>query len=360
MSLTEKVNVTTGTGWSQDLCCVGNTAPALNSGFPSLCLQDGPLGIRFTDHATAFPAGITTGATWNRTLMYLRGRAQGQEARLKGINVLLGPAMGPLGREPAGGRKLGGIWDLDPVLQGVAGAQVIKAIQEGRASLPRRNISFSMSKNTTGSLSNGDYPMPLSAICDDRTLHELYLWPFADSVRAGVGSVMCSYNMVNNSYACGNSKLMNGILKDELGFQGFVQSDWLAQRSGVASALAGLDVSMPGDGLSWANGNSLWGSELTLAVLNGSIPMERINDMATRVVAAWYQMGQDNQTAFPTKKIPNFSSWTNEKIGLIHEGSDDKTTGGGESVRRRPRHRTRLPWPTRKASRSRRHCSREE
>jgi beta-glucosidase-like glycosyl hydrolase len=50
-------------------------------------------------------------------------------------------------------------------------------------------------------------------------MHELYLWPFADSVRAGVASVMCSYNQVNNTYACGNSKILNGLLKDELGFQ---------------------------------------------------------------------------------------------------------------------------------------------
>ena len=61
----------------------------------------------------------------------------------------------------------------------------------------------------------------LSSNIDDRTLHEVYAWPFAESVRAGVASVMCSYQMVNNSYACANSKLMNGILKDELGFQGF-------------------------------------------------------------------------------------------------------------------------------------------
>ena len=63
----------------------------------------------------------------------------------------------------------------------------------------------------------------LSSNIDDRTLHEVYAWPFAESVRAGVASVMCSYQMVNNSYACANSKLMNGILKDELGFQGFIQ-----------------------------------------------------------------------------------------------------------------------------------------
>ena len=172
-------------------------------------------------------------------------------------------------------------------------------------------------------------PNAISSNIDDRTLHEIYAWPFAESVKAGVASVMCSYNQVNNSYACQNSKLLNGILKDELGFQGFVQSDWLAQRSGVASALAGLDMTMPGDGLKWANGNSLWGPQLTKAVLNGSIPMERVDDMVTRIVAAWYQVGQDRWRKQPPfgKGGPNFSSWTGEEIGLLHPGSDDKATG---------------------------------
>ena len=100
MTLAEKVNITTGTGWRMGPA-VGNTGPATHVGFPSLALQDGPLGLRFADHATAFPAGITVGATFNRTLMRLRGAAHGLEARLKGINVLLGPCVGPLGRMPA-------------------------------------------------------------------------------------------------------------------------------------------------------------------------------------------------------------------------------------------------------------------
>jgi beta-glucosidase-like glycosyl hydrolase len=70
----------------------------------------------------------------------------------------------------------------------------------------------------------------VSANIDDKTLHELYLWPFADAVHAGAGCIMCSYNRVNNSYSCQNSKLLNGILKTELGFEGFVVSDWGAQR----------------------------------------------------------------------------------------------------------------------------------
>ena len=110
---------------------------------------------------------------------------------------------------------------------------------------------------------------------------------------------------------------MNGILKDEMGFQGFVMSDWLAQRSGVASALAGLDMSMPGDGLKWQDGDSLWGPRLTQAVLNGSLPVDRLNDMALRIVASFYQLGQDKDE----NKGPNFSSWTYEEKGVLAPGS---------------------------------------
>ena len=328
MSLVEKVNITTGTGWSMGLC-VGNTGPAVSVGFPSLCLQDGPLGIRYVDHITAFPAGITVGATWNKDLMYKRGRAHGLEARLKGVNVLLGPSMGPLGKMPAGGRNWEG-FGSDPVLQAIAAAATIRGIQDEGIIATAKHFIGNEQEHFRQSFEWG-LPNSISSNIDDRALHELYLWPFAESVRAGVASVMCSYNMVNNSYACGNSKLMNGILKDELGFNGFVQSDWLAQRSGVASALAGLDMSMPGDGLRWTNGKSLWGSQLSLAVLNGSLSFERLNDMTTRIVAAWYQLGQDNKTTWPSPPPegdggPNFSSWTNDKIGFIHHGSDDRTT----------------------------------
>ena len=322
MSLVEKVNITTGTGWATNLC-VGNTGPAVNAGFPMLCLQDGPLGIRFADHATVWPAGITTGATWNKDLMYRRGRGLGREHRLKGVNVLLGPAMGPLGRMPAGGRNWEG-FGPDPVLTGVAAAQTIKGVQEEGVMATAKHLIGNEQEHFRQAWEWGT-PNAISSNIDDRTLHELYLWPFADGIRAGVASLMCSYNMVNNSYACGNSKLLNGILKDELDFQGFVQSDWLAQRSGVASALAGLDMSMPGDGRKWDDRDSFWGSRLTEAALNGSLPMERLNDMATRIVAAWYQLGQDDKARWPDEG-PNFSSFTNDKIGRLHQGSNDETT----------------------------------
>ncbi|CAF9931380.1 MAG: hypothetical protein GOMPHAMPRED_005905 [Gomphillus americanus] len=320
MSLLEKVNVTTGVGWASDLC-VGNTGPASITGFPSLCFQDGPLGIRFADHITAFPAGLTVAASWNRDLMYRRGRAHAKEAKGKGVNVLLGPSMGPIGRMPAAGRNWEG-FGADPVLEAIAASQTIRGIQDEGVQATAKHL-IAQEQEHFRQPGRWGTPHAISSNVDDRTLHELYLWPFAESIRTGVASIMCSYQQVNNSYACGNAKLMNGILKDELGFQGYVQSDWLAQRGGVSSALAGLDVTMPGDGLWWANGRSLWGDQLTLAVLNGSVPVGRLDDMVTRVVAAWFQLGQDkwNTTG------PNFSSWTNEETGLIHHSSGENVTG---------------------------------
>jgi beta-glucosidase len=309
--------------------CVGNTGPADRLGFPSLCLQDGPLGMRFVDNGTAFPAGVTVGATWNKDLMYERGKAHGFEAKKKGINVLLGPSMGPLGRVPAGGRNWEG-FGADPVLQGIAAAQTIKGIQDSGVIATAKHLVGNEQEHYRQSWEWGT-PNAISSNIDDRTLHEIYAWPFAESVRVGVASVMCSYNQVNNSYACQNSKLLNGILKDELGFQGFVQSDWLAQRSGVAAALTGLDMSMAGDGLRWQDGKGLWGTELTKAVLNSSVPMERLDDMVMRVTAAWYQLGQDDEKVWPNATNgggPNFSSWTDEKYGPLHPGSPNSDEKG--------------------------------
>ena len=255
--------------------------------------------------------------------MYRRGKAHALEARGKGVNVLLGPAMGPIGRMPAGGRTWEG-FGADPVLQAVAASETIKGIQSEGIIATAKHLVGNEQEHFRQPWEWG-IPHAISANIDDRTLHELYGWPFAESVRAGVASVMCSYNQVNNSYACGNSKLLNGFLKDELGFQGFIQSDWLAQRGGVSTALAGLDMTMPGDGLRWQNGDSLWGGQLTVAILNGSVPIERLNDAATRIVAAWYQLGQDDKSKFPDGG-PNFSSWTNKKVDKIYWGSDDNTT----------------------------------
>ncbi|KAL2132311.1 hypothetical protein VTI74DRAFT_3947 [Chaetomium olivicolor] len=241
--------------------------------------------------------------------MYARGVAIGKEFRGKGTNVYLGPTVGPLGRKPLGGRNWEG-FGSDPVLQAKAAALTIKGVQEqGIIATIKHYIG---NEQEMFRMYNPFQP-GYSANIDDRTLHELYLWPFAEAVRAGVGAAMTAYNAVNGSASSQNSYLINGILKDELGFQGMVMSDWLSHISGVDSALAGLDLNMPGDTNIPLFGFSLWQYELTRSALNGSVPLDRLNDMATRIVAAWYKMGQDKN-----HPRPNFSSNTRERNGLLY------------------------------------------
>ena len=155
-----------------------------------------------------------------------------------------------------------------------------------------------------------------SSNVDDRTEHEIYAAPFLRSVMAGVTSVMCSYNLINGTYACENNNTMNGILKNELGFQGFVMTDWFAQHSAI-SAMTGLDMTMPGD-IAFDSGTSDFGASLTAYVRKGIIPEARVDDMATRILASWYLLGQDS----PDYPKTNFNAFfpldesTNEHIDV--------------------------------------------
>ncbi|RCI15335.1 hypothetical protein L249_6563 [Ophiocordyceps polyrhachis-furcata BCC 54312] len=312
LTLVEKVNLTTGTGWQSDNC-VGNTGTIPRVGMHALCMQDSPLGIRFTDNNSAFPAGITAGATWSRKIWEERGRKMGAEAYGKGVDVLLGPVSGPIGRSPEAGRNSEG-FGTDPCLQGRALASTSRGIQSSGVVACAKHFVVNEQEHfrQSGEAQSQGFNIKesLSSNLDDKTMHELYAWPFVDAVRAGVGAIMCSYNQVNNSYACQNSKLINGILKAEMGFQGFVMSDWQAQHSGVGSAAAGLDMSMPGDTI-FNSGVSFWGSNLTLAVLNGTVPAWRVDDMAMRIMAAYFKVGRTVGGQVKT----NFNSWTLDTNG---------------------------------------------
>lgn len=309
LTLAEKVNLTTGVGWSSDRC-VGNNGAIPRLAFRAMCMEDSPVGVRDTDFNSVFPAGVTIAATWDRALFYQRGKGMGAEHYAKGVDVQLGPVVGPLGRAPEGGRNWEG-FSPDPVLSGIAVAETVKGIQDaGVLACTKHFIGNEQEHYRQGGYTGSEYVSEaISSNIDDVTLHELYLWPFADAVRAGTASVMCSYNQVNNSYACANSKLLNGILKGELGFQGFVMSDWSAQHAGVATALAGLDMTMPGDE-GFDSGNAFWGANLTIAVLNGTVPEWRIDDMATRIMSGYYYVGRSDSTP-----EPNFSAWTLDTVG---------------------------------------------
>ncbi|UZJ55557.1 hypothetical protein CBS101457_004877 [Exobasidium rhododendri] len=340
LTLTEKVNLTTGTGWETQ-SCVGQTGSVPRLGFRSLCLQDSPVGIRDTDYNSVFPAGGTIAASFDKKLMRERGYDMGSEFRDKGIDVQLGPVVGPLGRSPEAGRGWEG-FSPDPVLSGIAAAETIKGIQSAGVIATIKHFIGNEQEHfrQVGEAVGYGYNITeaSSSNIDDVTLHELYLWPFADAVKAGSAAAMCSYNQVNNSYSCQNSYLLNHLLKGELGFQGFVMSDWQAQHAGVSGALAGLDMAMPGDTL-FDSGVAYWASNLTIAVLNGTMPMWRLDDMAVRIVAAWYYVDRE-----ANQKPINFNSWTlatngykyyasQEDFGVVNEHVDVRQQHG-KAIRR--------------------------
>ncbi|PPJ59945.1 hypothetical protein CBER1_09895 [Cercospora berteroae] len=274
--------------------CVGNIAPIPRLGFNGLCLQDGPLAIRQAVYANVYPAGLTVGASWDKKLAYERAVHIADEYREKGSQVILGPVAGPLGRSGLGGRNWEG-FSVDPYLTGVFMYETIKGHQDrgvqacakhliGNEQETQRNPTTNDNNNTIEAISSN---------IDDRTMHELYLWPFQDAVHAGVASFMCSYNRLNASYACQNSKLLNGILKEELGFPGWVVSDWMATHAGYHAADAGLDMNMPGGIEFQVSQPSFWGANLTTSVNNGSLAASRLDDMAHRIMAPYFYLGQD-------------------------------------------------------------------
>jgi beta-glucosidase len=168
------------------------------------------------------------------------------------------------------------------------------------------------------------------------------MWPFANAVKAGAASFMCSYQRINGSYGCQNSKSQNGLLKTELGFQGYVMSDWGATHSGVASVEGGLDMNMPG-GLGPYGTNfgipSYFGGNITLMANNGTVEMSRIDDMVIRIMTPYFQLGQDKD--FPSidpsgADLNTFSprsSWTRE-YNLTGEVSRDVRGNHGELIRK--------------------------
>ncbi|KAK8125586.1 glycoside hydrolase family 3 protein [Apiospora kogelbergensis] len=272
MTLEEKVSLTTGAFTGNG--CSGGIPPIPRLGFPGLCLSDAGNGLRATDFVSGWPSGIHVGASWNKVLARQRAVNMGLEFRTKGVNVALGPVVGPIGRVVRGGRN----WE------GIQSAGVITSTKH----------FIGNEQETNRVPANGKEAV--SSNIDDKTMHEVYLWPFQDAVHAGSGNIMCSYNRINNSYGCQNSFTQNFLLKEELGFQGFVVSDWGAQHSGVASALAGMDMVMPN--------SDLWGNTLVEAVRNGSVSQVRLDDMAVRIIASWYQMGQDEGFPEPGVGMP--------------------------------------------------------
>ncbi|EQL00879.1 Glycoside hydrolase, family 3 [Ophiocordyceps sinensis CO18] len=303
MTLEEKVSLTGGVDLGTG--CSGSIAPIERLGFPGMCLSDAGNGLRGTDFVNSYPSGIHVGTSWNKNLARRRGAAMAAEFRRKGVNVLLGPVVGPAWRVVRGGRNWEG-FSVDPYLSGLLVSESVQGIQaQGVQASVKHFVANEQETYRRPSASGADEA--ISSNVDDKTMHELYLWPFQDAVRAGAGNIMCSYQRINNSYGCANSKTLNGLLKTELGFQGFVVADWDAQSAGVATALAGLDLAMP-------NGDKFWGPSLVEAVKNGSVPEARLDDMVTRIMTTWYQFKQDKIFTKPGIGMPKDLTKPHEAI----------------------------------------------
>ncbi|KAK0966908.1 hypothetical protein LTR91_017353 [Friedmanniomyces endolithicus] len=298
LTLEEKAQLVTGTPGP----CVGNIGPIERLGFKGLCLQDGPLAIREATYASVFPAGLSVAASWDMDLARQRGVEMAQEFKGKGAHIALGPVAGPLGRSGYGGRNWEG-FSPDPYLTGELFATTIEGMQAtGLQACAKHYIGNEQEtqRNPSGGPNTavfGGVPGPtieaVSSNIDDRTMHEAYLWPFQNAVHSGVSAVMCSYNRINGSYGCQNSKTLNGLLKEELGFQGYVMSDWAATHSGYPAAEAGLDMDMPG-GISFFSASpSFFGCNITASVNNGSLPIERVDDMCRRIMTPYFRLGQN-------------------------------------------------------------------
>ncbi|KAH8701062.1 glycosyl hydrolase family 3 N terminal domain-containing protein [Talaromyces proteolyticus] len=314
LNATEKASIVTG---SMTGLCIEYIAPVESIGFGGLCLQDGPAAIRLADLASVFPAGVTVAATWDKDMMYERGSALAQEFKGKGAHVALGPVAGPLGRTPWGGRNWEG-FSPDPFLTGVAMDQTIRAIQsEGVQANAKHIIGNEQETQRKPTVVDGKRVEAYSANIDDRTLHELYLWPFADAVHAGVASVTCAYNRVNSTSACENEYILTDILKGELGFEGYVVSDFFASFSGIEAANAGLDMNQPGPISATDLTESLWGSNLVSAIANGSLSEARLDDMVRRILTPYLYLGQDKD--YPSID-PSSQSLFLENFGLLQPG----------------------------------------
>ena len=199
-------------------------------GIPPLRLADGPPGVLTREVSTALPATMALAATFSRADARANGVVIGRDARALGIDLVLEPYIN-IYRDPAFSRSYN-TYGEDPLLTGQIGAALIRGIQSQHVMAQAKHyVAFDGANDVR---------------VDPQALREIYAAPFADAVDAGVASIMCAYNRVNGQFACGSDALLNGLLRGEMGFGGFVTSDWGATH-GADFINAGLDLEMPGE-----------------------------------------------------------------------------------------------------------------
>ncbi|MEO5859792.1 MAG: glycoside hydrolase family 3 C-terminal domain-containing protein [Pyrinomonadaceae bacterium] len=226
LTLDEKLSLIAGTGF--------DTVTIKRLGIPSLHMTDGPAGVRMGP-ATSFPSGMALAATFDPAIVNRVGKAIAREAKAKGFNVLLGPAV-DVQRVPLAGRSFESYGE-DPFLNARMGVAYIRGIQS-------ENVIATI-KHFTANNQETDRKR-IDSLVDERTLNEIYFPPFRAAVdEAGVLAVMSSYNRLNGFYASENTILLTEVLKKRWGFNGLVMSDWGAVHSTSETINAGLDLEMP-------------------------------------------------------------------------------------------------------------------
>jgi beta-glucosidase len=197
---------------------------------PSLRLADGPPGILTNEISASPPATMALAATFSVNDAKEIGAVVGRNARARGIDVVLQPYIN-IDRDPAFDRSYN-TYGEDPLLTGEVAANFVRGVQA-------QNV-MAQAKHFVAYDGGNDVRV------DQQALHEIYLAPFEAVSNAGVASIMCSYNKINGPYSCANSVLLNGYLREQIGFKGFITSDWGATH-GAEFIGAGLDMEMPGD-----------------------------------------------------------------------------------------------------------------
>lgn len=217
-------------------------------GIADMKYADGPFGIReemqpdgwtplgwVNDKATFFPTGSALAATWSPELAYAYGSAMAKEARLRGKDMLLGPAIN-IQRIPTGGRTYEYLSE-DPFLSSRLSVGYTKGVQDNGVAVCLKHYALNNQENNRGTV---------NVIIGERAMREIYLPPFRAAVEeADAFGVMAAYNKVGGWWCAENDMLLNKILRDEWGFAGMVISDWGGTHSTVHSIKNGLNVEMP-------------------------------------------------------------------------------------------------------------------
>lgn len=248
-------------------------------GIADMIYADGPFGIREemqpdgwaglgweTDKATFFPTGSALAATWSPELAYAYGTGMAREARFRGKDMILGPAIN-IQRIPTGGRTYEYLSE-DPFLSARLAVGYTKGVQENGAAACLKHYALNNQENNRGTV---------NVIVGERAMREIYLPPFRAAVEeAGAFGVMAAYNKVNGWWCAENDLLLNKILRDDWGFAGMVISDWNGTHSTVDALKNGLNVEMPT--------RKFLGDALLDSVKAGVVPEELVNQRVREIL----------------------------------------------------------------------------